>query len=215
MRPDLRLAAGAGLILLAALPPLAPLLESRLPVHVLGQYTTIVAGGAWIGAALARNREVRWSAAPALLAAVLTLGFWLLPRWIDASVASAAVDIAKVACLALLAGVPLGWGWAMAGPVLRGFFVANAGAMLAVMGWLLLVVPDRLCNAYLITDQRMLGNGLLIAAAILVLGLLLRAFGGGRPAEERRGGAAAEGRPLMQVGRPPDRSRRPGRPRPA
>lgn len=168
--------AGAGLIALAVLPPVGPLLEARLPTHILGQYALVIAGGALIGARLAQGRAAPWTAAPALLAAVLTLVFWLLPRWIDASLADPAARAAKLASLACLAGLPLGWGWMRAGSVLRGFLLANAAAMLAVMGWLMLAVPSRLCNAYLLSDQRLLGNGLLIAAGGLVAALLVPAL---------------------------------------
>jgi len=186
MRADLPLLGGAALILLAVLPPLAPILEARLPTHVLGQYPAVVAGGALIGARLARGRAASWSAAPALLAAVLALVFWLLPRWIDASLADPAVRAAKAASLVLLAGAPLGWGWVRAGALLRGFLVANAATMLAVMGWLLLATPARLCNAYLVTDQRMLGAGFLVAAACLVLALAVRGLCGIELGEARR-----------------------------
>jgi len=164
------------LLLLATLSPLGPLLESRLPTHILGYYPLVVAGGALIGARLAQGSGAHWTAAPALLTTIVTLAFWALPRWIDASLADPSVRAARTASLALLAGLPLGWGWAQAGPVLRGFFIANAAAMLAVMGWLMLAVPSRLCNAYLLSDQRLLGNGLLIADGGLVAVLLVQAL---------------------------------------
>jgi len=170
--------AGAGLIALAALPPFGPLLEAQLPAHILGQYPLVVTGGALIGARLARDRPAPWSAAPALLAAVLTLAFWLLPRWIDSSLADPATRVAKIASLACLAGLPLGWGWAQAELVLRGFLVANTAAMLTVMGWLLLAVPSRLCNAYLLTDQRLAGLGMVVLATAVLGAGLLRAFVG-------------------------------------
>lgn len=179
MRGDPVSLGGAALVALAALPPFGPLLEARLPTHILCEYPLIIAGGALIGARLARDRSAPWSAAPALLSSVLTLAFWLLPRWIDASLANPATQVAKVASLASLAGLPLGWGWVQAGAVLRGFLVVNTAAMLAVMGWLLLAVPSRLCNAYLLTDQRLLGQGLLIAAVALVAALLVPALIGG------------------------------------
>ncbi|GKY87759.1 hypothetical protein [Sinisalibacter aestuarii] len=172
MRADPVIITGTGLIALAALPPASPLLEARLPTHILSQYPVVIAGGAVIGARLARDRPAPWTAAPALLAVILTLAFWLLPRWIDASLTDPATRVAKIASLACLAGLPLGWGWVQAGMVLRGFLIANAAAMLAVMGWLLLAVPSRLCSAYLLTDQRLAGQGLLIAAALLVIGSL-------------------------------------------
>jgi len=176
MRADRAIIGGAALLLLLALSPLGPLLESRLATHILGYYPLNVAGGAVIGAGLAQGRGVPWTAAPALLMATLTLAFWALPRWIDASLADDSVHAARTANLALLAGLPLGWGWTQAGPILRGFFIANAAAMLAVMGWLMLAVPSRLCNAYLLSDQRQLGNGFLIVAAGLVAALLGQAL---------------------------------------
>jgi len=176
MRTDAIVLAGAALVALVVLPPLGPLLESRLPSHILGQYPFIVAGGALIGARIARDRTAPWSGAPALLAAVLTLAFWLLPRWIDASLADPATYATKVASLACLAGLALGWGWTQAGAVLRGFLVANTAAMLAVMGWLMIMAPSRFCNAYLLLDQRLLGQGLVIAAGALVAALLVPAL---------------------------------------
>jgi len=178
MRADPVIIAGAAMVVLAAGPPIGTLLEARLPTHILGQYSLIVAGGALIGGRLARGRVAPSTAAPALLAAILTLGFWFLPRWIDASLADPAIRAAKVASLACLAGLPLGWGWTQAGPVLRGFLVANAAAMLTIMGWLMRVVPSRLCNAYLLSDQHLLANGLLIAAGTLLAVLLVPALTG-------------------------------------
>lgn len=178
MRASFTLGAAATLILLVALPPLSPLLKAGMPSHILGQYAVIIASGAWIGAGLARDRRAFWSAAPALLTAALALGFWMLPRWVDASIADRAVDAIKVICLAALAGIPLGWGWGQAGPILRGFFLANSAVMLLITGWLLLILPARLCNAYLIEDQRMLGAGLLILAAVPISILLVQAIGG-------------------------------------
>lgn len=164
---------GIALVLVAGLTPLGSFLEQMLVTHVLGLYPLNIAAGALIGASLARRRAFGWTAAPALLAALLTLVFWVLPRWIDASLADTGVHALRTASLTLLAGLPLGWGWVQAGPVLRGFLVANSAAMLAVMGWLMLVVPSRLCNAYLLTDQRSLGIGLLLAAAGLLAAFLV------------------------------------------
>lgn len=178
MRADRGLLAGVALLALAALPPLAPLLQSRLHVVVLGQYPLLILGGTLIGLRLAQGRLADWTAAPALLGAAFTLAFWLLPRWIDAALADPALGLTRSFSLWLLAGVPLGWGWSLAGPVLRGFVLANAASMLAVMGWLQLAVPVRLCNAYLLSDQRLLGAGFLFAAATLILTLFANTFSG-------------------------------------
>lgn len=184
MSGRLIIAFGTGLAAVAALPPLAGILEARLVTHLLVQYPLLVGGGALIGATLARSRPLAWSAAPALLAGVLTLAFWLIPRWIDASLVSPWTYAAKIAALSAMAGPALGWGWVQAGGVLRAFVVANAVSMLAVMGWLQLVVPARLCNAYLLDDQRQTGTGFIALAVAIVLSLVLAVLAAG-PATAR------------------------------
>jgi hypothetical protein len=185
MRPDARLALAAALIMLALLPPLSSWLTARLATHILGQYLLLASGGALIGTVLGRRADARWTAAPALLVALFTLGFWLLPRWIDAALVDPLAAATKPLALVLLAGLPLGWGWAQAGPLLRGFAVANGASMLLVMGWLQQAVPQRLCNAYLLSDQRTLGLGFLVLAVTLIAGVLLHALLDRRPAARR------------------------------
>lgn len=186
MRADPAIVAGTALLALAALPPLAPILQSWLPLLVLGQYPLIMLGGLLVGRRLARDRRAEWTAAPTLVGAAVTLAFWLLPRWIDAALAEPAAGMARSLSLWLLAGAPLGWGWSQAGPLLRGFVLANAASMLAVMGWLQLAVPMRLCNAYLLSDQRLLGTGFLVAAATLILIMFTQAFVGGDGSSAQR-----------------------------
>lgn len=155
--------------------------------HLLVQYPLLVGGGVLIGMTLAaeaqrRRRPLGWTAAPALLGGILALAFWLIPRWIDAAVGNAGADALKAASLVLLSGLPLGWGWRLAEPILRGLVWAHAAAMAAVMGGLQLSVPLRLCNAYLITDQAQTGRAFItLAVAIIILGLA-RALWGTRPA---------------------------------
>lgn len=168
MRIDRQVAIGAGLIALGLVPPVAAWLESGLVSHLFGQYLLLLGGGALIGSATARRYPCGWCAAPALLAGLLALAFWLIPRWIDAALADTATNTAKVMSLVLLAGLPLGWGWRQAGGVLRGFVWANVASMLAVMGWLQLSVPSRLCNSYLQSEQTVYGR-LLVAAALLMV----------------------------------------------
>lgn len=176
MRSDGRIALGGALIVLALIPPLSSWLTARMLTHILGQYLLLMAGGFLIGAVLGEHVRVPWSAASALLVGFVALGFWLLPRWIDAALTDPVAAAAKPLTLVLLAGLPLGWGWAQAGPILRGFAVANGASMLLVMGWIQQAVPQRLCNAYLIADQRALGMGFVVLAAALLVGALLHAL---------------------------------------
>lgn len=183
LKAKARIGVGAALVAAALLPPLAGLLEGRLVTHLLCQYPLLVGGGAMIGATLALTRFANWTAPSALLAGALACVFWLIPRWIDAALAGQAVNAAKAACLVILAGMPLGWGWTQAGPVLRGFVWVNAAAMLAVMGWLQLATPIRLCNSYLLSEQRDLGLALLMLAILALIAGMSRAMFGrwGRP----------------------------------
>lgn len=176
--------AGATLVLMALLSPLSRIWEAHLVTHLLVQYPLLIGAGSMAGAALARTRNARWTAASALLGAGLALGFWLLPRSIDAALAAHLPDMVKAGCLVVLVGLPLGWGWTQAGPILRGFTWANAIAMLIVMGWLQLAVPVRLCNRYLLGDQRQLGLALLALAALMLaagLGRVMLGRRGARP----------------------------------
>lgn len=170
--------AGATLGLIALVPPLSRVWEARLTTHLLVQYPLLIGAGVLLGTALARGRQARWTAPAALLGAALALGFWLLPRWIDAALTTPPAGLLKAGCLFALVGLPLGWGWTQAGPVLRGFAWANAVSMLAVMGWLQLAVPTRLCNRYLLDDQRQLGMALVVLAALTLSAGLGRAMSG-------------------------------------
>ncbi|MCC7016891.1 MAG: hypothetical protein IT564_06780 [Rhodospirillales bacterium] len=173
---------------MALVPPVAGWLEASLVRHLLGQYPLLVGGGALIAAARPPPVPADRTAIPLLLTAALALAFWLLPRWIDAAVADPLVNTARRASLVALAGLPLGWGWRLAGPVLRGLAWAKAATMLAVMGWLQLAVPIRLCNSYLIDEQNMLGRMFLLLAGTMVAAALGAAMiGGGRAM--RPGGA--------------------------
>lgn len=184
LHSKLRIALGVGLIVLALLPPVSSWLETSMTRHLLAQYPLLAGGGALLGSALARRYHTHsWTAAAALLGGLLALSFWQIPRWVDAALASTMVDIVKAGSLILLAGLPLGWGWTLAGPVLRGVVWTHAAMMAAVMGWLQLAIPLRLCNAYLITDQEQCGKGYIAIAILMIAGGFIHVMrgNGGKP----------------------------------
>lgn len=90
---------------------------------------------------------------------------WMVPRALDAAVAYGLVDALKVVSL-LLAGALLRLSWRPAGPTVQGFFVGNAVWMSATVGLLIAQSTDRLCNAYLQSDQQTAGFALLLLAGI-------------------------------------------------
>lgn len=171
----------AALVAVAALPPLSWWWEASLVRHMLVQIPMLVAAGVLLGGlgAVPGRRPVEGAAA--VLLAVPGLMFWMMPRWLDAAVDSAAVDMAKFATLVAVAGIPLGWGWARLGPVGRAFLWAQAVSMAGALGILYATFPQRLCTSYLASEQEAMGRLLLAAAAALGLAGGLRALLG-RPA---------------------------------
>lgn len=175
-----RLAIAAGVLAATVAPPAAAWWESSLPRHMLGQIPLLVAAGAFVVGPASEDAATtrRGEAAAAVLAAAFCLAFWMMPRWLDAAVADRSVDAVKMATLVLLAGLPLGWGWRRLGAVARGFVLAQAVSMFAVLGLLYLTFPDRLCNSYLLDEQYLLGVIMLGLAGVLGVAAAARALSG-------------------------------------
>ena len=98
------------------------------------------------------------------LVAVFAILFWMLPRYIDATLVNPVVELAKFISIPVLVGGSLAIGWAKSNPFLRGFLKANAISMLGVLAFLYIHAPVRICNSYLLADQERLGFGFLISA---------------------------------------------------
>lgn len=174
---DWRTPAALGLILLAALPPFRGWWEELMVRHMLGQIPLLVAAGVLLAPLLARLAErlngrrpaTPLSGAALLLVASFCLGFWMLPRWLDAAVNEVGADAAKMLSLVLLAGVPLGLGWPRLGAVGRAFLWNQLVSMLLILGVLYIGFPQRLCNNYLVDEQLLLGWLMLALAAAIGL----------------------------------------------
>ncbi|HEY9724404.1 MAG TPA: hypothetical protein V6D47_20545 [Oscillatoriaceae cyanobacterium] len=162
-----------GVALLAS-PPVATRMEALMATHMGLQMPLLVLAGYGVGADLA-TRQPAWlrdcnaNGIVGTLLAAFTLAFWMLPRWLDGALESPLIEVAKFLTLPLLVGVPLAMSFSRLPAVLRGFAKLNALSMLAFMGWLYLVAPNRLCNNYLLNQQAMLGWTLLAWTAALAL----------------------------------------------
>jgi hypothetical protein len=108
-----------------------------------------------------------------LVIALFTVFFWMLPRSIDDALASPEMEAAKFITIPLLVGAPLRWSWRRAHALLRGVLMCNTISMCGVLAWLYTAAPIRVCNSYLVDDQRRLG----LAFLLLSIGLAL-AWGG-------------------------------------
>ena len=107
----------------------------------------------------------------------------MVPRALDLTLASPAMEATKFITLPLLVGAPLALSWRPLGGLGQGFVLANVLPMWAVVGWLYAVSPVRVCNFYLVDQQVAAGVGLLVAAVAVGLTTGLLAFRSGSPAD--------------------------------
>jgi len=160
--------AATALIAALAAPPVRAWLEADMRLHMLVQFPLLVAAGMLAAAALtprARAALAAWNrhGISGLLCAALVSMFWMLPKALDDAIAEPWLDAAKYASLSLGVGFALAVSWRPAGLFGRGLFLGNLLPMLAVVGWLYLAAPVRLCNAYLPGQQEATGQLLIVA----------------------------------------------------
>jgi hypothetical protein len=178
------LALGVFYLLLAA-PIARDWLEASMSRHMLVQMPLLVVIGI-IAARLVPGRVqnsllIRFGGAwPCVIVALFASSYWMLPRALDAALTDPWAEVAKFLSLPFLVGFPLVLAWRRLTLIGRGFVWTNFFSMLAVLGWLYIVAPVRVCNSYLVNDQENAGWYMVIASVLLFfwwLGTLL--VGGG------------------------------------
>lgn len=172
------LPAAVSLILFVGCLLLRQRLEADPVTHMLVLLPALaLAGGLLLLATDLRSFRLSAATASALVLVSLFSGlFWMLPRYIDASLTDPLVELVKFVSLPTLVGVSLTLAWRQVHPFLRGFLKANAISMLGVLGFLYIHAPVRICNSYLVSDQERLGYGFLFAAAGVSLAWALPLF---------------------------------------
>ena len=164
-----------GLIVLVVLlwPPVRHALEASMARHMLAQFPLLLGSGALLAAGLslrARAVVARWNAhgISGLVGAALVLAVLMVPRALDLALVDPLVEAAKCTVLVLTGGA-LRLSWRPAGLVVQAFFLGNVLPMMAVVGQLYIDSPVRVCNAYLLDDQALLGRWLVRAAIVLAV----------------------------------------------
>jgi len=195
-RPGASVQASLGLWLSIAATPLGSWLEASMASHMLVQIPLLAAAGWGASRAVPRaasEKVVAWcgGCVPLLLVAVFASSYWMLPRALDAALADPLAEAAKLVSVPLLVGVPLGLAWPRLGALGRGFWLTNTFSMLAVVGWLYLAAPVRVCNAYPVQDQAVAGAWMVTIAVLLFLGWIARWFVGVPVARMRRSAGTA------------------------
>jgi hypothetical protein len=117
------------------------------------------------------------------LTALFAIAFWMLPRSVDGALTSGTVEAAKFVTVPLLVGLPLALSLPRMGAILKGIVKANTLSMLAVLAWIYQAAPVRICNSYLVEDQRELGMVLFAIAIALAATWGIRALRGPAPSE--------------------------------
>jgi len=169
--------------LLIAVTPLGSVLEKSMVLHVLLEIPLLIVVGIVIGE-LSRSKVsfilglLNRGGITGILVATFVLGFWMIPRWLDASLSNDTVAIMKYSMLPLAVGVPLAWSWQLLHPIARGVVKIEFLSMLYRLGWLYIISPNRLCNSYLVDDQELLGKGFLVIAVSLSITWLIPVFFG-------------------------------------
>jgi len=158
-------------------PALRHAVEGSMALHMLVQFPLLLAGG-FSAARLTGAAPLGRLNAYGLLgmtAALCVAAFWMIPAALDLSLLSPAVNAAKYASW-WVAGALLGASWAQMRVELAAFFLGNMAWMLATAGLLFRDAETRLCVNYLVDEQIVTGNGLLlIAVALLVLTMRMAA----------------------------------------
>jgi hypothetical protein len=157
--------ASLGALALLMLPPIRHALEADMARHMLLGFPLAMALGAF---AFGRRFEAGFARIDRFgltgwLSASLVLAYWMIPSALDAAIASAATDAAKLASLAL-AGAALRSSWRRSPPMLEAFFVGNFAWMAATVGLVYQDAPAQLCLNYLSDSQQRAGSGLVVAA---------------------------------------------------
>ena len=170
-------------LILICLTPIGRLLESSMPLHVLVEIPLLVIIGI-VFAVILKDRVsnalnlFNRGGITGILIATFVFAFWMIPRWLDASLNNDNIAIIKYVSLPLGVGVPLAWSWQRLHPIARSVVKIEFLTMLYRLGWLYLISPKRLCNSYAINDQELLGQGFLIIALALSITWLIPVFFG-------------------------------------
>lgn len=178
------------LYLFLAMPAARTTLEAVMSAHMLVQMPLLAA----IGFIAGRLLPGRWQdsllaaaggATPCVLLALFASSYWMLPRALDAVLTNPLAETAKFVSLPTLVGLPLALAWQRLPIVGQGFILTNFISMLAVIGWLYIAVPARICNNYL-PDQQTKAGWLMVALAVLLFAAwLARLFVGGASEDAR------------------------------
>lgn len=167
-----------------ALPPMQQFLEQSMVTHMLVQIPVLVIIGWMLGKKLPENWKSkitlwnRWGITGMVLA-VIIMTYWMLPRALDAAISEWHFELVKFVTVPIM-GIALSLSWPLLHPIAQGVLKLEFWATFMRLGWLYLDLPDRLCANYLLGDQRILGQLLLLGGSAWAVAWTLRVMFGTR-----------------------------------
>jgi hypothetical protein len=175
------LLASAVLFAVLVLPVVRQALERVMITHMLLQIPLLAVAGGIAAVSIPQSWKERIGAwnergVSGVMLALIASAWWMLPRALDAALASPVVEIAKFVSLPLCVGAPIALSWPRLHTIGRGFVLANVAPMWAVVGWLYIAAPLRVCNFYLVDQQVTAGLGLLWVSIAAALAFAATAF---------------------------------------
>ena len=161
---------GVIIIVVLGLPAMREALERVMIAHMLIQIPLLAAAGAIVASTIPahwRKHVASWNrnGVSGILLALIASSWWMAPRALDSVLANPSIEVAKFVTLPLLVGAPLALSWGRLGGIGQAFVIANVLPMWAVVGWLYVAAPVRVCNFYLVEQQVVTGRGLLWISA--------------------------------------------------
>lgn len=179
------LISGVSLYAVVAFTSVGDWLEASMIGHVLFEIPLLFFAGVLIGYSVypwaeRQLAEYNRGGIAGILCVTFVLAFWMIPRWLDASLSFESIALAKYTSITFLAGIPFAWSWSKLHFISRGVVKIEFLAMLVRLGWLYLISPNRLCNNYLYSDQVVLGQGMLLVSLALCVTWLVPIFFGDR-----------------------------------
>lgn len=162
-------------------------LESSMVRHMLVQYPLLMLCGVLLAGGLSAvlaDRALVWETQASnwnaygmtgLFGTALGLAVLMIPRMLDLALVNPWVEFIKMTIL-VASGAAICLSWRPAGWLVQGFFLGQVLPMMAVAGTLYESSPIRVCNAYLLDDQVLLGQLLVWIAAGTALAWLAALF---------------------------------------
>ena len=160
--------------IILTLPPMQRFLEQSMVTHMLVQLPALTVIGWIFGRTLPEswsNKIAPWNrwGITGMALAIVIMTYWMLPRALDAAVSEWYVELGKFITVPAM-GIALGVSWPQLNPIAQG--------VLKLEFWLYLDLPDRLCANYLLSDQRVLGQLLLLIGSAWAIAWTLRVMFG-------------------------------------